>query len=130
MPGCCAHRPQSGFPIDGSTVSHHAIIALAIGMRMSTRCLRAPGRGDLRRSSPGPPHRPLTARSMRPRWRPGFVRLCKERTGGDDDANAIPHPKGLRAKNVLAQLELWATEQWPLRNPAFAKSSRRLDGNL
>ena len=25
------------------------------------------------------------------------------------------------AKQVLAQLDLWAPEQWPLRNPAFAK---------
>jgi len=25
------------------------------------------------------------------------------------------------AKQVLAQLDLWASEQWPLRNPAFAK---------
>ena len=25
------------------------------------------------------------------------------------------------AKQVLAQLDLWAHEQWPLRNPAFAK---------
>ena len=25
------------------------------------------------------------------------------------------------ATQVLAQLALWASEQWPLRNPAFAK---------
>jgi hypothetical protein len=25
------------------------------------------------------------------------------------------------AKQVSAQLDLWAPEQWPLRNPAFAK---------
>ena len=25
------------------------------------------------------------------------------------------------AKQVLAQLDLWTHEQWPLRNPAFAK---------
>ena len=25
------------------------------------------------------------------------------------------------AKQVLAQLDLWTYEQWPLRNPAFAK---------
>lgn len=26
------------------------------------------------------------------------------------------------AEQVLAQLDLWASEQWPLRNPSFAKS--------
>jgi hypothetical protein len=31
--GCDAHRPQSGYPDPGSTVSHHAIITLAIEMR-------------------------------------------------------------------------------------------------
>jgi hypothetical protein len=25
------------------------------------------------------------------------------------------------SKQVLAQLDLWATEEWPLRNPSFAK---------
>jgi hypothetical protein len=25
------------------------------------------------------------------------------------------------AQQVLAQLDLWASDQWPLRNPAFAK---------
>jgi len=31
--------PSGFFPIDGSTVSHHVIITLAIGMRLSTRSL-------------------------------------------------------------------------------------------
>ena len=30
-------------------------------------------------------------------------------------------PLAKEAKQVLAQLDLWAPEQWPLRNPAFAK---------
>jgi len=37
--GLEAHRPKLVFPIDGSTVSHHVIITLAIGMRPSTRTL-------------------------------------------------------------------------------------------